>query len=99
MNKADFIAITQKHLDITREFAPGSTTKKEAGEIIDGLVSAIQDALTVDDEVHLPGLGKFVAKQRPARTGRNPKTREAIEIPASVGVSFKPAKNLKDLLN
>jgi len=99
MNKAQFIEIAQKHLDQQRGYAAGSTTKKEAGEILDAVASAIQEGLAIDGDVHLPSIGKFVVKERAARTGRNPATGATVEIPASVGIGFKPAKQLKDYLN
>ncbi|GAB3021559.1 HU family DNA-binding protein [Bowmanella dokdonensis] len=72
---------------------------KAAASAIDSLVTAIGHALARGEEVSIPGLGKFTAKQRAARTGRNPKTGESILIPASVVPSFKPAKALKDSIN
>ena len=48
--------------------------------------------------MQLVGFGSFEVKQRAARIGRNPKTKEAIEIPASKAPVFKPSKALKDVL-
>lgn len=98
MNKAQFIEIAQKHLDQQRGYAAGSTTKKEAGEILDAVASAIQEGLAIDGEVHLPSVGKFVVKERAARTGRNPATGDPVKIPAHLAVGFKPSKQLKDTL-
>lgn len=99
MNKAQLIEIAQVKLDNFRERIEGSTSKKEVGQILDAIAATIQDGLDDHGEVTIPGLGKFVAKERPARTGRNPKTGDPVEIPASVAVTFKPAKALKDYLN
>ena len=61
--------------------------------------AAITDALQKGDTVALSGFGTFVVKARAARTGRNPRTGEAIEIPASKVPSFKAGKALKDAVN
>ena len=57
---------------------------------------AITAALKDGDKVQLVGFGSFEVKKRAARVGRNPKTKESIEIPASVGPVFKAGKALKD---
>ncbi|MBR0461378.1 MAG: HU family DNA-binding protein [Erysipelotrichaceae bacterium] len=71
-------------------------TKKVATEILDVLVDEITKALKNGEKVDLPGLGKFVVKEKKARTGINPTTKEPIEIPASRAPKFKPAKALKE---
>ena len=57
---------------------------------------AITAALKDGDKVQLVGFGSFEVKKRAARVGRNPKTKESIEIPASVVPVFKAGKALKD---
>ena len=57
---------------------------------------AITAELAAGNRVQLAGFGTFETKPRAARTGRNPKTKETIEIAASTSVGFKPAKALKD---
>ena len=71
-------------------------TKSQAKAAIDALLVNLRDALAAGEEVNLPGFGKFKVQDKPARTGRNPSTGEAIEIAASRKVSFAPAKALKD---
>ena len=59
-------------------------------------MEAIAEALTREEKVQLVGFGSFEVKKRAARVGRNPKTKESIEIPASVVPVFKAGKALKD---
>jgi DNA-binding protein HU-beta len=64
----------------------------------DTLFELIVEALANDDKVAVPNFGTFQVSERPARTGRNPATGEAIQIAASKTVRFKVAKGLKDRL-
>ena len=59
----------------------------------------IERSLLAGKPVTLHGFGTFELKKRDARTGRNPRTGEPVEIAASTSVAFKPAKALKDALN
>jgi DNA-binding protein HU-beta len=74
-------------------------TKVTAKQVVEDVLQAITDAAAMGNEVSLPGFGKFKVQDRPARTGRNPATGEAIEIAASKKLSFNAAKSLKDMLN
>lgn len=67
-------------------------------DIVNGFLAGIGAAVAKGEEVSLPGLGKFKVKDTVARTGRNPRTGEAMEIAAGKKVSFTPAKGLKDRL-
>ena len=87
MNKAD---------PITSVAAPAEVSKKEAEAVITATLDAITAALKEGDKVQLVGFGSFEVKKRAARIGRNPKTKESIEIPASVVPVFKAGKALKD---
>lgn len=71
-------------------------TKKAAEAVLKATADVITSTLKEGGEVTLPGLGKLYVKQRAARPGRNPKTGEAIEIPAGKSPGFKAAKPLKD---
>ena len=71
-------------------------SKKDSEKIISATIDAIADALAAGDKVQLVGFGGFETKKREARMGRNPKTKEAIEIPASKVPVFKAGKALKD---
>lgn len=79
--------------------ADDKLTKAQAKQIVDGVFAAIRDAAISGEEVSLPGFGKFKVQNKPARTGRNPQTGEAVQIAASKKVAFQPAKALKDAVN
>ena len=74
-------------------------TKKQAAEAIDAMIAAMQDALVAGESVQLVGFGGFSVKDVAARTGRNPRTNEVVEIPASRRVTFSASKTLKDKVN
>ena len=87
MNKTELIA---KVAEMT------GTTKKDAEQAVSATFEAISAALAGGEKVQLVGFGTFEVKERAARTGRNPKTKEAIEIAASKYPVFKAGKALKD---
>jgi DNA-binding protein HU-beta len=70
-------------------------SKKEAKTVMEALNAEIIEVLKSEKKVKLPGLGIFVVKERKARTGRNPKTGETIQIPAKKVVKFRVAKDVK----
>ena len=74
-------------------------TKKEAAAAVNAVLDVIADALAAGDDVKITGFGSFEVKERAARTGRNPKTGEAVEIPASKYVAFGAGSTLKDKVN
>lgn len=74
-------------------------TKDKSGEVLNALLDEITNAMTRDDAVSLIGFGTFSQRTRSARTGKNPQTGKAIQIPASKSVGFKPGKGLKDAVN
>jgi DNA-binding protein HU-beta len=74
-------------------------SKADAGRALDAVIDAIADALKRGDTVNLVGFGSFSVKTRAARTGRNPRTKETIQIPASNNPVFKAGKALKDAVN
>ena len=93
MTKAELIAAMQEKL------AGGVGFGRSAVELVlDALGEVAGAALAGGGEVPLPGLGKLKAKKRAARTGRNPRTGEAIQINGRMGVSFEAGKALKDKL-
>ncbi|WP_278367249.1 HU family DNA-binding protein [Acetobacter orientalis] len=73
--------------------------KAKAGEVVDAVFGAIEEALSRGQEVRLVGFGTFVTASRKAAKGRNPRTGEEIDIPASTSVRFKPGKALKDAVS
>lgn len=73
--------------------------KKDCAAAVDAALEAITETLAAGDSVRLVGFGSFEAKERKERTGRNPKTREPVTIPASRAPVFKAGKQLKDAVN
>ena len=73
--------------------------KQKAEEIVNGVFDDIVAALKNGDKVNISGFGTFAVSQRKARTGRNPKTGEAIQIAASRAAKFKAGKTLKGSLS
>ena len=71
-------------------------TKVQAEEIVNGIVDAMVGTLKKGGEVSIAGLGIFSVKARAARTARNPKTGETVNVPATKVPKFRPAKALKD---
>jgi DNA-binding protein HU-alpha len=71
--------------------------KREVKSFLEALTSLVEGAIRQGDEVPLKGLGKFRVQHRKARTGRNPITGEAIQIPAKTVVKFSLARSLKEL--
>ena len=74
-------------------------TKKAAAEAVSAIIDVIGEALAAGEDVKITGFGGFEVKERAARTGRNPKTGEAVEIPASKYVAFSAGSALKDKVN
>ncbi|MEX2419244.1 MAG: HU family DNA-binding protein [Acidimicrobiia bacterium] len=74
-------------------------SKAMGAAAVDAVFEAISKALGKGDEVQVSGFGKFEVRNRPARTGRNPRTGESLQIAASKAPGFKAAKNLKDQVN
>lgn len=90
MNKSDLI-------DHVAEYC--SLSKADAGRAVDAVIGGITSALKGGDSVALTGFGTFEVRSRAARTGRNPKTGEALQIAASKAPGFKAGKALKDAVN
>ena len=89
MNKTDLISA----------IAAGSgLSKKDSEKALKATIDAITDALVKGEKVQLVGFGVFDVKDRAARTGRNPKTKEPISIPATRTPQFKAGKALKDVV-
>ena len=87
MTKAELVAEIAKEAGIT---------KSQAEKAVDGIVSAVSDALVSGDRITLIGFGTFSVGERSQREGRNPKTGEKIVIPASKAVKFKAGKTLSE---
>ncbi|MGH1426468.1 MAG: HU family DNA-binding protein [Arenicella sp.] len=90
MNKSELIDHIASQADIS---------KTAAGDALEATLEAITKTLKAGDSLTLVGFGTFSVGERSARTGRNPRTGEAIEIAASKNAKFKAGKALKDALN
>lgn len=90
MNKSELIDAIAASADIP---------KAQATRALDAVIESVTNALQQNDQVVLVGFGTFSVKERAARSGRNPKTGETIEIPAARIPAFKPGKALKDACN
>ncbi len=89
MNKTELIAAVA---------TKAGMTKKDAERVINATVETITEAMTKGDKVSVSGFGIFEVKNREARTGRNPRTKETIQIPATRLPAFKASKTLKDII-
>lgn len=76
--------------------AKAGISKAAAGVALDAVLASVTETLQNGDSVALVGFGTFSVKERAARTGRNPKTKEPIKIAATKVPSFKAGKTLKD---
>ena len=83
---------------VERLAAKAELTRPRAEELFDFLLNDITEALKRGEKVNISGFGTFTVSNRKARTGRNPKTGEPIEIPASRSAKFKAGKTLKEAL-
>ncbi len=79
--------------------AKSGLKKTESAAALDAFIDAVGEALKQGDQVTLVGFGTFLVREREARTGRNPRSGETIEIAASRLPSFKAGKGLKDAVN
>ncbi|WP_426106981.1 HU family DNA-binding protein [Massilia sp. TSP1-1-2] len=90
MNKTELIEEIAKSADIT---------KASATRALDAVIEAVTKSLRENDSVTLVGFGTFSVGERAAREGRNPRTKEAIQIAAAKVPKFKAGKALKDAVN
>lgn len=87
MTKADLVAKIAEKAEMT---------KADAERSLNVFLDTVESTLVGEGKLTLTGFGTFVVEERKARTGRNPRTGDAIEIPASKVVKFRPGKLLKD---
>ena len=87
MNKTELIALTAEQTGMT---------KKDTERCINAAIDAITASMVKGEKVQLSGFGTFEIKERESRLGRNPRTNEEIEIPATRVPQFKASKALKD---
>ncbi|MGB8635855.1 MAG: HU family DNA-binding protein [Rhodanobacteraceae bacterium] len=90
MNKADLVGAVADAADLS---------KAEASRAVEAFTEVVEKALKNGDSVSLVGFGTFTVRDRAARTGRNPRTGQTIQIKASKNPAFKAGKAFKDALN
>ena len=90
MNKTELVAIVAEKSGIA---------KKDAERVVSATFETITAQLMKGEKVQISGFGIFEVKEREARVGRNPRTKEAISIPASKAPAFKASKALKDTVS
>ena len=91
MNKTDLIKNVSAQIE--------GATQKDVAVIVDTVLETIVNTVASGEKVSLAGFGTFEVTERAERNGRNPKTGEAITIPASKSPKFKAGKALKDIVN
>ena len=89
MNKTELIAAVAESAGLS---------KKDTERVVNAALDTITNALCKGEKVQISGFGSFEIKERDARIGRNPHTKEAIEIPATRVPAFKASKALKDAI-
>ena len=87
MNKTELVAAVAEKT---------GASKKDSEKLVSAVFETVTNALVAGEKVSMVGFGAFEVKSRAARTGRNPKTKETITIPASKTPQFKAGKALKD---
>ena len=90
MNKAELVAAIAAQAELS---------KKDSEKALKAFIDIVTDELVKGEKVQLVGFGTFEVSTRPARTGRNPQTKQTITIPASKAPKFKAGKALKDVVN
>ncbi|MEO6801762.1 MAG: HU family DNA-binding protein [Granulicella sp.] len=90
MTKADLV---------DRVTSLGDLTRRDGEIIVETLFDSVIGALKSGDKIEIRGFGSFRTRQRTARTGRNPKTGDKVEVPAKRVPFFKPSKELRDAVN
>ncbi len=90
MTKADLITEVSRNAELS---------KKDAENIVNVFLDKIVDALKDGEKIELRGFGSFKLRRRNSRVGRNPRTSEAVQVPAKKVPYFKPGKDLKKLIN
>ena len=90
MNKTELIAAVASKAGLS---------KKDAERVVNATLETITESLVKGDKVNISGFGIFEVKNREARVGRNPRTKETIQIPAAKLPAFKASKTLKDAVS
>ena len=89
MNKSELISLAARDSGLTR---------KDTERALNAALQVIIQSMAQGEKVQLSGFGTFECKEREPRVGRNPHTRQAVQIPATTVPVFKPSKALRDLI-
>ena len=92
MNKAELVSKMAEKSEL-------ELTKKQIEDALNAFMGSVEEALVNGEKVQLVGFGTFETRERAAREGRNPRTKEVISIPASVVPVFKAGKEFKEKVN
>lgn len=84
---------------ITSMAEKSKMTKKDVEIVLKAFIETVEETLETGEKVQLVGFGTFETRKRAARIGRNPKTKEEIQIPESTAPVFKPGKEFKERVN
>jgi DNA-binding protein HU-beta len=90
VNKTELVALVAEKAGLT---------KADSAKAVDAVLESVSETLAAKEEVRIAGFGTFSVAHRKATTGRNPRTGEELQIPASNLPKFKPGKTLKDSVN
>ena len=90
MNRAELVSAMAEQTKLS---------KKDCDAALKSFIDIVSEELENNEKVQLVGFGTFEVRERAARTGRNPQTKEEIQIPASKAPAFKAGKALKDRVN
>lgn len=89
MTKADLVE------QVADAIGPG-VTKKDCAIVVDGFLNAVKKALAEGENIEIRGFGTFKVRERQPRTARNPRTGDAVHVPARTVPVFKPSKHLRE---
>jgi|SaaInlV_120m_DNA_4_1040238.scaffolds.fasta_scaffold01438_5 integration host factor subunit beta len=84
---------------INRLYLKGDLSQEDVSAITNTIIDTMQDALGRCERIEIRGFGSFSVHERKARTGRNPKTGDPVEVPAKYVAHFKPGKDLRERVN
>jgi DNA-binding protein HU-beta len=90
VRKAELVEVVASGAEVDR---------RQAERVLDAFFAAVKEGTLGGDKVSWPGFGTFATRVRGARTGRNPRTGEAVEIPETTGLRFSPSVSLKSFYN
>lgn len=85
--------------DLVEQIAEATgLTKKDTAVVVDGFLEAVKQALAQENNIEIRGFGSFKVKHRKARKARNPRTGEEVHVPDRLVPTFKPSKEMKEMV-